>query len=370
MSSKIPFISPSLPSADELVEDYIKIHENNFYSNNGPFYYEFMDKVQQYLGRGIKAVGLANATSGLILALRHLAQSDKRYVIVPSFTFAAGPLSILWSNFEPYFVDIEPETLAPNIGQIEELLKNESIAAILLCNPFGIGLTEIESYELLAARYQVPLIIDSAAGFGSSYNNDEKLGGRGDCEVFSFHVTKPFGISEGGMISSKSKELADQIETLKNFGFNSEREVESIGFNAKITEITCASGLRMLPKLDKRVKQRQEIYCHYVSHFEKYGIKFIANAQHSSLCFASLVIPDYWDKGLMMKECQANDIEVRDYYNPIVHEQRIFKNFPHTEMFYTNYYSQRMVSLPVSENLSQENVDRIVDTISSYAESN
>ena len=63
--------------------------------------------------------------------------------------------------------------------------------------------SDIDHWERLSDRYEVPLVIDSAAGFGSRYPWGEELGARGACEVFSFHATKSLAIGEGGAVTTE-----------------------------------------------------------------------------------------------------------------------------------------------------------------------
>lgn len=367
---QIPFIRPALPTSEELVSDYEQIHINNFYSNNGPFYYDFANTIENYFDSSVHCSILANATLGLILSLKTTAIAGRKYVITPSFTFAATALSSLWAGFEPYFVDIERDTFQMDISQTRHILENnhDDVAAIMLCNPFGIGLKNISDFEKLSEMFDVPLVIDSAAGFGSLYNDTEKVGTKGTCEVFSLHITKPFGISEGGIVCARDKDIIDSIETFKNFGFNPLRSVESIGLNAKITEINCAIGLRMLPLLDGRIAKRQSIFQHYMDATQKYGITFVDNADNSALCFASLILPEGWSKYDLMAKYEQANIEVRDYYNPLLHDLDAFKKFSRLDMNVTNDYSHRMISLPNSELLSEDDIFRIISVIDRYAQ--
>ena len=368
---KISFIQPALPPVEAIKADYEQIQANNYFSNNGPFYYEFMESIENYFDTKVHCSGVANATLGLILSLKSSLIKDRKYVLTPSFTFAATALSIIWAGYEPYFLDVEQTTFQMDTCQIRQLLESDpsNVAGILLCNPFGVGLENISEYEKIGDEFNVPIIIDSAAGFGSNYDNDNKVGLKGSCEVFSLHITKPFGISEGGIVCSRDKEFTNTIETLKNFGFNSMRSVDAIGFNAKITEMNCAIGLRMLPDLDRRITIRQNIYCQYVKAFTKYGITFIDNAERSSLCFASLILPKGWSKYDLMACFNEDNIEVRDYYNPMLHDSIAFKEYPHLDLSNTSYYVQHMISLPNSEMLNEEQVSRIIKVVDVYAES-
>src|SRR6266568_7466412 len=99
MPKSIPFIKPKFPAPEDLVKDLKRIYENNYYSNNGPVYFEFKEKLEAYLGQGLHAVIVSNATMGLTLAIEAVMgdqKNEKKYIAIPSFTFAACPLAIRW----------------------------------------------------------------------------------------------------------------------------------------------------------------------------------------------------------------------------------------------------------------------------------
>src|ERR1700733_911757 len=202
MSSEIPFIRPSFPKPAELAEDFDAIVEANWYSNFGPKEQQFARALEEYLGRGLHVATLANGTLALLAAL-HAAVGPgtrDRYLLMPSFTFIAVAQAALWAGYRPWFIDIDPETWQPSVPSACAALEGfrDHIAGILLVNVFGVGNPKVGVWEELAANWNLPIVLDSAAGFGSAYADGEHVGGRGACEIFSFHATKPFAVGEGG----------------------------------------------------------------------------------------------------------------------------------------------------------------------------
>ncbi len=123
---------------------------------------------------------------------------------MPSFTFVAVAQAALWAGYRPWFIDIDADTWQPSAPSARAVLEcsRDRVAGILLANVFGVGNPQVGAWEDLAAQWDLPIVIDSAAGFGSAYADGERLGGRGACEIFSFHATKPFAIGEGGALVS------------------------------------------------------------------------------------------------------------------------------------------------------------------------
>ncbi len=363
MTEHVPFIKPKLPNPDSLIKDIKQIYQNNYYSNNGPVYHEFKEKLEAYLGQNLHAVVVSNATLGLMMAISAIfgeATAQKKYVAVPSFTFSAGPLAIKWCGFEPVFFDVDAETAQPSLASFQELadIHGDHIAGLLLINNFGIGNPEIERWEAVASAASIGCVIDSAPGFGSTYADNKLLGGRGNCEVFSFHATKPFGIGEGGLITTKDHDLAEKLESIKNFAFNSDKETNALGINAKITELDCAIGLRILEDYDAILKDRRVTYERYEQQLSGGKVMFLPRAATAAIQFATIMVPAL-KRQKILDALNREKVEARTYYAPAVHTFPFFKDYPKVDLAGTEQLSASVISLPVHPHMDTKTVDRI-----------
>lgn len=287
MQYNVPFIKPTFPSEEEISKDYIEIVKANWYTNFGPYEQKFRRSLGEYIGQSTVAITFNNATSGLMAAIISLLGhgDGSQYILVPSFTFIAGAQAIIWCGYKPFFIDIDIKNLQMDYKIAEnELHNSSSVAGILLCNSFGIGNPDIDKWESIAKARSLPLIIDSAAGFGSKYKDGRLLGAKGDCEIFSFHATKPFAVGEGGAVFTKNPKLASVIKDITNFGFGNNRDTEYLGFNAKMQEFNAAIGLAQLKKFNQQLQSRKLTYIKYLEGLKSYNFDFIENAENSSLC--------------------------------------------------------------------------------------
>lgn len=368
MTEPVPFIKPRLPEPDSLVQDIKRIYNNNYYSNNGPVYYEFKKDLEDYLGQNLYAVIVSNATLGLMLAMVAVfgeATSQKKYVAIPSFTFSAGPLAIRWCGYEPIFFDINAEA-QPSLSSFQEVLRTygDQLAGLLLVNDFGIGNSEIEQWEAILGAASIPCVIDSAPGFGSTYIDNMLLGGRGNCEVFSFHATKPFGIGEGGLITTKDADLAEKLESLKNFAFNANKQTNALGINAKITELDCAIGLRILDNYDATLKDRRSTYQRYEQQLTGVDVGFLPRAATAAIQFATIIVPPF-KRQKVLDALSGEKIEARTYYAPAVHTFPFFEKYPKVALPNTDQLSASVVSLPVHPRMDPKTIDRICTIVRS-----
>lgn len=164
----IPFLRPSVPPVDTYLHHLRGIDASHTYSNFGPLATRFETRIINELfdGEGL-ALSVSNATAGLMLALKLLARPRGRYVIMPSFTFAATPLAALWAGFEPYFVDVDADELAADPMLVKNAVAalGDDVAAVMPYSTFG-SCIDLLPYEELEDD-GVPVIIDAAPTLGS-----------------------------------------------------------------------------------------------------------------------------------------------------------------------------------------------------------
>lgn len=367
MRDRIPFIHPKMPSASEIKDDIERIHKNNYYSNNGPVYYEFKEALEKFLGNELHAVVISNATVGLMIALEAIFgkfKGKRKYIAIPAFTFAAGPLAIRWAGFEPYFFDVDAVSAQPSLESFREVLADvgDELAGVVLINTFGISFADFDEWEKCLENADLEYIVDSAPGFGSEYNNGKLMGGRGKTEIFSFHATKPFGIGEGGLMTTTSNELALRYESMKNFGFDATKQTVELGFNAKITELDCAIGLHILANYKETLSDRRKTYRLYEELLSNGSISYLPKAGTAAIQFASIIVPES-ERDVILSRLDRHNIEARTYYAPSVDTFPLFAMCRKTKLYGTEKLSKTIISLPVHPNMPRETVEYICNVI-------
>ncbi len=366
MKYKTPFIKPHFPAPELVAEDYKKIVESNWFTNFGPFETKFREATAAYVSSDIFGVTVPNATLGLEIAVRALIEpnGEKNEVIMPSFTFIAGAEALISNGLTPVFIDINATTWQPSLSLAREYLAQniDRVAGLLLCNVFGVGNPDIEDWDALAQEYNLPLIVDSAAGFGSLYENQTKVGSHGDCEIFSFHATKPFAIGEGGLITTKNAILADKLREMSNFGFNSSKEVAYIGTNAKLQELNAAIGLRQLENFSERLASRRESLKKYKSLLPDF--QFQQNDELSTIAFVSLKASNAKQAQNIIDTLVMNGVEARKYYKPLHTEGKLrsYTKIGSSLAMTENVYDS-IISLPLHDDMNHDDIKRIADLV-------
>jgi dTDP-4-amino-4,6-dideoxygalactose transaminase len=168
-------------------------------------------------------------------------------VIVPSFTFIATAHALQWQHITPVFCDIDPRTHNIDPVAVEALITPRT-TGIVGVHIWGRG-CDVTKLTDVARRHKLRLLFDAAHAFGCSYEGTA-IGNFGDAEVFSFHSTKWLNSFEGGAVVTNDDDLAGKVRLMGQFGFADYDRVDSIGTNAKMSEVAAAMALTSIESAD------------------------------------------------------------------------------------------------------------------------
>ncbi|WP_240414502.1 DegT/DnrJ/EryC1/StrS family aminotransferase [Paenibacillus periandrae] len=364
---KIPFLRPNLVKHDTLIPYLTEIESSRIYSNFGPlntrFEHRVMDEYFDHLGA---ATTVNNATIGLILAISQSKRPKGKYVLMPSFTFAATPLAAIWCGLEPFFVDIDSDNWCMDEKKVSECLQilGDEVAAVLPYATFGTHMN-LDFYRQIHES-GIPVVVDAAASFGVTDSHNHFGKGFPGCVVYSFHATKSFGVGEGGLIYSANPELISRIRQAENFGFSTNRETTLLGLNGKISEYTAAIALSTLDIFDDKIKARQQIYTWYLEQLDQKDLfnkgwtvqKAVGEIPYQ---FMSMCCPDGLYNRDIIHSLASQNIEARTYFAPPCHQHPLLNGYPHTPLPVTEQISSRIVSLPLWEEMTNQDVHLVVE---------
>jgi dTDP-4-amino-4,6-dideoxygalactose transaminase len=218
----------------------------------GPHFYAFQEEAAAYLGVK-KAVGVANGTDALVLALDALEIGPGDEVICPAFTFYATAESIARRGATPVFVDVDPQTLNIDADDVAAKITSRT-RAIMPVHLFGRPL-DIE--PLLA--HGVPVVEDAAQAFGAP-----GVAERGTISTYSFFPTKNlFCLGDGGLVVSNDEALAERVQVLAFHGSRDKVDFDLVGYNSRLDELQAAFLRVFLTHLDEWNRGRREAAARY-----------------------------------------------------------------------------------------------------------
>lgn len=365
--SLISFQAPRLPPVDAVAAYFARSQEACRYSNAGPCHALLVDRLQARLGGGLRCVPLSNGTLALMLGVRALTgrRGAADEVLMPSFTFAAVINAVLWAGLRPVFVDVEPASWHMGPSALESALaaRGARVALVLACSTFGFPPPAAlrERWAAAARDAGVPLLVDSAAGFGAVADDGRPLGGQGDAEIFSLHATKPFAIGEGGLLTTADEAVAERVARLSNFGFAADGIVdEDIGLNAKLAEWPAATALAVLDGYDEILAARRASGAAVIDALSTLGYESQHAGAGGAWQFVPVLAPSTGIRDAALREACERGIELRTYYQPL-HLMPAFGGLARAGgLEVTVELSRRMLSLPMSNDLAAGACDEIV----------
>ena len=238
------------PLVPELKEAFARALETGRFIF-GPEVEGFEREAAEYLGVR-HAIGVANGTDALVLALDGLGIGPGDEVICPAFTFYATAEAIVRRGATPVFADIDPQTLNLDVADVERRV-TERTKALMPVHLFGrpAPIAELE-------RLGLPIVEDAAQAFGSPGIATSVA------STFSFFPSKNlFALGDGGLVTSNDDELAERIRMLRFHGSRAKKDFLYVGYNSRLDAIQAAALRIFLPRLDEWTRLRREAAARY-----------------------------------------------------------------------------------------------------------
>ena len=361
----------SLPDIEDYIKEIRPIFESRILTNMGPIYKKFQHMLIDYLG--VKYLSLfVNGHMALEMALQALlgTGSERKIaggeVITTPFTFISTTHAITRSNLKPVFCDIRPSDYTIDPEKIEPLITDRTVA-IIPVHVYG-NVCDIEAIQRIADRYGLKVIYDAAHVFGVTYKG-VGIGNYGDASMFSFHATKVFNSIEGGAVAFSDDRYRTALHELKNFGIHGQEEVTGIGGNAKLNEFAAAMGICNIRRMEICIQRRKAAYDRYIQRLSGVpGIQLCApqkDVEPNYSYFPVLFDEEAFgqNRNQVFEALKQQGIFARKYFYPAANDTEAYRHMETHETPIAHDISLRVLTLPMYEELSVEEVDRICDVV-------
>ncbi|MEE8470896.1 MAG: UDP-4-amino-4,6-dideoxy-N-acetyl-beta-L-altrosamine transaminase [Dehalococcoidia bacterium] len=360
------------------IDAVVKVLETDWITT-GPKVGEFEERVAQYCGARY-AVAVSSGTAALHAACLVAGISRGDEAITTPITFAATANAVVYCGGKPVLADIRDDTLNIDPEEIKKRLSPKTKA--ILPVDFGGHPADLDEIRAIAAERGLIVIEDAAHALGAEYKG-HKIGSLSDMTVFSFHPVKHVTTGEGGMILTNSKEFYEKLRILRHHGMvrdNGESsqdkdpwyyEIDSLGYNYRLTDFQCALGLSQMKKLDRFVQRRREIADKYGQAFaeieelvtptENEGVK---NAYHIFVIQVKTELLNA-NRGEILKALRAENIGASVHYVP-VHLHPYYRrelghragDYPRAERYY-----ERAITLPIFPRMTDRDVEDVITAV-------
>lgn len=326
----------------------------------GPEVKELEDKLAEYVGCK-HAIGCANGTDALTIALDALEIGPGDEVISTAFTFFATGETIAVNGAKLVFADIDPETYNIDANLIESKITSKT-KAIIAVSLYG-QMSDMNKIMEIAQKYNLAVIEDAAQSFGATQ------GGQKSCSLAtisttSFFPAKPLGCyGDGGALFTNDNDLALRIKEIRNHGQSKRYTHTRLGYNSRLDTLQAAFLLEKLEIFPKEVLLRQEVAKRYDLAFSG-KIKTTKVLEGHTSVYAQYTI-EIDNRELFLKKMSELGIPTAVHYPVPIHKQPIFKELGYGDIDMPNSdrASKRVVSLPMHPYLDEETQAKIIKAV-------
>jgi dTDP-4-amino-4,6-dideoxygalactose transaminase len=322
----------------------------------GPEVSAFEEEFARYLGAE-HAIGVANGTEAITIALRALGVGPGDEVVVPSFTFYASAEAIPPTGARPVFCDVDPETFCVTAETVKAVLTPKT-KAVIAVHLFG-NVAPIAEIEALG----VPVLEDSAQAAGST-GPDGRPGALGTIATFSFYPSKNLGaFGDGGAISTSDAAIDERVRVLRFHGSKDKVNYSDVGYNSRLDELQAAILRVQLPELDRWAQHRHDVGEWYA----QAGLGDVAKlpvATPGAKPAWHLYVIRHDQPDALAEQLKAKDIGASGYYRTPVHKQESMAEWGHgVELPVTDELARTHLALPLSAALTRDQVDEVVAAV-------
>jgi dTDP-4-amino-4,6-dideoxygalactose transaminase len=343
------------PLREELREAVARVLDSERYIL-GPEVQAFEREFAAWCGAD-HAIGVANGTEALTIALRAMGVGVGDEVLVPSFTFYASAEAIPATGATPVFCDVDPQTFCINAETVADALTPRT-KAVIAVHLFG-NVAPIEEIEALG----VPVLEDSAQAAGSTSRHG-RPGALGKAATFSFFPSKNLGgFGDGGMILTSDEHMAEQVRMLRFHGSHDKVTYELVGYNSRLDELQAAILRVQLPHLDGWSDGRREAAQHYAD----LGLGELVTLPRPTVGSAPawhLYVMRHPEADRVAAKLSEAGIGCRPYYRTPVHQQPAMRHWGEgLDLPGTTEAARTHLAIPISPVLTRKQVEHVVSAI-------
>ena len=365
----------------------------------GPRILKFEQEFAEYVGANF-AIAVSNGTAALHLSVLALGIKEDEYVICSPITFAASVNCVKYCGGNILFADIDPTTYLMDIESVKSVLESNTDKKIVGIIPvdFAGRVVQLDEFKKLANQHGLWILEDSChspGGFFIDSAGENQKAGNGnfaDASIFSFHPVKHIATGEGGMITTNNENLYQKLMELRTHGItrnplkfensiafangNSNldgldyplwyMEMQSLGYNYRITDFQAALGSSQLLRADKNLERRRQIALRYSKELSD-----CKGVIHSSGIIEGhayhLYVLEVVDRRGLYDFLRSEQIFSQIHYIP-VHLMPFYKHqgwkegdFPNAETYYS-----RCISIPMFPSMSDNEQSFVIEKIINY----
>ncbi len=384
----IPLSIPNFEGNEKkYVDDAI---EQGWVSTGGAYINEFEHRLAEFL-QVEDVAACESGTAALHMGLVCCGVQPGDMVIVPTLTFIAAVNPVKYQFARPIFMDcddslcMDPVKLRKFCQEECEICqdtgnliykKNQAVVrALVVVHVFG-NMADMEEVMDIAQEFHLKVVEDATEALGTKYTEGKykgKYAGTiGDYGAYSFNGNKIITTGGGGAITAKRKEETAYIRYLSTQAKDDPHYYihDAVGYNYRMTNVQAAIGVAQLEELPEFIKRKNVNYHYYKQKLDRNDMEMrllsFRSGTSSNQWFYAVELPiEKMDCDLktVIEELQnQREVQTRPIWG-LIHEQRPYRNALIYRIEKADYYSQRIINIPCSTQLTMQEMELVVEAI-------
>jgi dTDP-4-amino-4,6-dideoxygalactose transaminase len=336
------------------------LNENQFIG--GSIVAEFERAFSKKIGSGF-SLGVGNGTDALEIAIMALDLKEGSKVIVPANSFVASAEAVVNAGYIPVFADVD-ESMNIDTESLERVFTND-VSAVIFVPLYG-NPTNVDKVLDFCRAHNLALIEDCAQSHFAELDGT-KSGDFGDISAFSFFPGKNFGaLGDGGLIYSKSKNLAERARIIANHGRVERDNHEKIGRNSRLDSIQAGFLNVKLQIADEMTSSRRKNASRYQANLSMEGGLLLPQVSDNAAPVYHQFVIRCESRDQLQNYLIEKNIEARVIYPKAIPLHSAFEDHQEGEWGNAERFSSEILSLPVGEHLTLEDIDFVSSAVKGF----
>jgi dTDP-4-amino-4,6-dideoxygalactose transaminase len=325
----------------------------------GPKVSEFEEKYKKFSNKEYN-IGFNSASSAALLLYRYLyEQYGACRVYTPSLGFVSPVTAATMAGHEVVYTDVDNNLLL-SVDDLRNRFLEDKRKSIIMPILYG-GVSDIRKLNRFCEEKKSILVLDSAHCISPEIEYDHAF--------YSFHPVKPICMSNGGLLATSDKSTAEYLSAGRNFGRKATGDTYDLpqfGFNFYMNNLNASLGISQLSRCLANVKKRKSNFTFLKNNIPSDLGYFTDHDKKSSYYLSTLVLKPGDSSAIMRQALKDNDIQASFHY-PFLHKTGLYKQS--VSLDFLDSIEDRIINLPIHQELSKEQLYRIVDECIRYSRS-
>jgi len=330
----------------------------------GKYVNEFEASFSSYVGASC-CVGVGNGTDALEIAIEALDIPLESEIIVPANSFIASSEAVTRAGHKVVFADVDSESYVLSVESVKSLITSKT-KAIIAVHLYGHP-CDMDKLGGLAKKHDIYIIEDCAQAHGSEYKG-QRIGGLGHIATFSFYPGKNLGAyGDGGAITTSNVMLASRCRKIANHGRMSKYEHDFEGRNSRLDGLQAAILDVKLNYLDSWIEKRIRNASLYLDELDGVGDLILPVRQGWAKQAYHLFVIRTSRRDELRSYLSKSNIQTGVHYPISLPRLKAYEYMGQADNgMFANDVGDALLSLPIGEHLSTDNIKSVISSIKEF----